>query len=103
ALNRAVAESLCGRLSSPQAEPGRSFLGERGSDPSAAELFGIGFAPKSYDALSKHLRTLGYTDEELLASGLVGQGDRGLYDRFRGRLIWPIRDVTGQTIGRAHV
>src|SRR5690554_1134052 len=99
AVNKAAAEFFVGRLSSPEAEPGRSFLGERGFDPSAAERFGIGFAPKSYDALSKHLRTLGYTDEELLASGVVGQGDRGLYDRFRGRLIWPIRDVTGQTLG----
>src|SRR5690554_3025143 len=98
AVNKAAAEFFVGRLSSPEAEPGRSFLGERGFDPSAAERFGIGFAPKSYDALSKHLRTLGYTDEELLASGVVGQGDRGLYDRFRGRLIWPIRDVTGQTL-----
>jgi len=99
AVNKAAAEFFVGRLSSPEAEPGRSFLGERGFDPSAAERFGIGFAPKSYDALSKHLRTLGFTDEELLASGVVGQGDRGLYDRFRGRLIWPIRDVTGQTLG----
>lgn len=99
AVNKAASEFFVARLSSPEAEPGRQFLGERGFDPSAAERFGIGFAPKSYDALSKHLRALGFTDEELLASGVVGQGDRGLYDRFRGRLTWPIRDVTGQTLG----
>ena len=99
AVNKAAADFFVSRLSSPDAEPGRTFLGERGFDPSAAERFGIGFAPKSYDALSKHLRTLGFTDDDLLASGVVGKGDRGLYDRFRGRLIWPIRDVTGQTLG----
>lgn len=59
----------------------------------------MGFAPKSFDALSKHLIGLGFTEEELLAAGLVGQGDRGTYDRFRGRLVWPIRDTTGQTLG----
>ncbi|HXD60897.1 MAG TPA: DNA primase [Lacisediminihabitans sp.] len=99
AANRAAEEFFVAQLGTPEAEPGRRFLGERGFDPAAAERFGIGFAPKSYDALSKHLRTLGYTDAELLAAGLTGEGDRGPYDRFRGRLIWPIRDVTGQTLG----
>ncbi len=99
AVNKAAAEFFVSQLSTAQAVPGREFLGERGFDQSAAERFGIGFAPKSYDALSSHLRSLGFTDDELVASGVVGKGDRGLYDRFRGRLIWPIRDVTGQTLG----
>ncbi|WP_349897898.1 DNA primase [Parafrigoribacterium soli] len=99
AANQAAAEFFVSQLSTPEAEPGRRFLGERGFDPAAAERFGIGFAPKSYDALSKHLRTLGFKDAELLAAGLTGEGDRGPYDRFRGRLVWPIRDVTGQTLG----
>ncbi|MDT4899526.1 MAG: primase [Pseudonocardiales bacterium] len=99
AANQAAAEFFVAQLTTPEAEPGRKFLGERGFDASAAERFGIGFAPKSYDALSKHLKTLGFTDAELLAAGLTGEGDRGFYDRFRGRLVWPIRDVTGQTLG----
>jgi DNA primase len=99
AANQAAAEFFVAQLTAPEAEPGRKFLGERGFDASAAERFGIGFAPKSYDALSKHLKTLGFTDAELLAAGLTGEGDRGFYDRFRGRLVWPIRDVTGQTLG----
>jgi DNA primase len=99
AANQAAAEFFIAQLGTPDAEPGRVFLGKRGFDPSAAERFGIGFAPKSYDALSKHLRGLGFTDAELLAAGLTGAGDRGPYDRFRGRLVWPIRDVTGQTLG----
>lgn len=99
AANRATEEFFIAQLPSPGAEPGRAFLGARGFDPAAAAHFGVGFAPKSFDALSSHLKTLGYTEEELLASGLVGQGDRGIYDRFRGRLVWPIRDTTGQTLG----
>lgn len=97
--NQSAAEFFIGQLATPDAEPGRRFLGERGFDPSAAQRFGIGFAPKSYDALSNHLKSLGYSEAELLAAGLVGQGDRGTYDRFRGRLVWPIRDVTGATLG----
>ncbi len=99
AANQAAAEFFVAQLSLPGAEPGRKFLGERGFDPAAAERFGIGFAPKSYDALGKHLKSLRFTEAELLGAGLLGTGDRGTYDRFRGRLVWPIRDVTGQTLG----
>jgi len=97
--NSAAEEFFRDRLSAPDAEPGRRFLGERGFDSAAAAHFGVGFAPKSWDELTKHLRSKGFTQEELATAGLVSQGDRGVYDRFRGRLIWPIRDVTGQTIG----
>jgi DNA primase len=87
------------QLATPGADPGRRFLGERGFDHIAADRFGVGFAPKSWDALTGFLRGKGFSAEEITASGLVSQGDRGIYDRFRGRLIWPIRDVTGQTVG----
>jgi DNA primase len=99
AANQAAAEFFVERLGAPDAEVGRRFLGERGFDAEAARRFGVGFAPKSWDVLTKHLRGRGFTTEELSASGLVSQGDRGVYDRFRGRLVWPIRDVTGQTVG----
>ncbi len=99
AANQAAAEFFVAQLATPAAEPGRSFLGARGFDSASAAHFGVGFAPKSYDALSKHLLSLGFTDEELLGAGLVGEGDHGTYDRFRGRLVWPIRDTTGQTLG----
>jgi DNA primase len=99
AANQAAADFFLERLSSPEAEVGRRFLGERGFDAEAARRFGVGFAPKSWDALTNHLKGRGFTTEELAASGLVSQGDRGVYDRFRGRLVWPIRDVTGQTVG----
>jgi DNA primase len=99
AANQAAEQFFVERLGSPEAEVGRRFLGERGFDAEAARHFGVGFAPKSWDALTNHLKGRGFTTEELAASGLVSQGDRGVYDRFRGRLIWPIRDVTGQTVG----
>ncbi|MFE4469326.1 DNA primase [Leifsonia sp. NPDC056824] len=99
AANNAAEEFFRERLAAPDADPGRRFLGERGFDAAAASHFGVGFAPKSWDELTKHLRGKGFSPDELLASGLVSQRDRGVYDRFRGRLVWPIRDVTGQTIG----
>ena len=99
AANQAAEKFFRTQLVTPEAELGRTFLGERGFDALAAERFGVGYAPASYDALSKHLVSAGFSVQELLDAGLVSQGDRGVYDRFRGRLVWPIRDVTGQTIG----
>ena len=99
AANAAAETWFREQLATPGADPGRRFLGERGFDHVAADRFGVGFAPKSWDALTKVLRGKGFSVEEITASGLVSQGDRGIYDRFRGRLIWPIRDVTGQTVG----
>ncbi|MFK4483114.1 DNA primase [Curtobacterium sp. AB7] len=99
AANEAALEFYTAQLTTAAADPARRFLGERGFDPSAAQHFGVGFAPKSYDMLKDHLRGRGFTLEELTSAGLVSQGDRSPYDRFRGRLMWPIRDVTGATIG----
>src|SRR5690606_7972739 len=75
------------------------FLDSRGFDQEAALTFGIGFAPRDGEALYRHLRQAGFSDEELVVAGLVGEGSRGHYDRFRGRLLWPIRDSAGDTIG----
>jgi DNA primase len=98
--NRAAAEYYADQLSAAgDAVAGRQFLSERGFDRDAAAKFGVGFAPRSGEALLKHLRGKGFTEEDLVASGLAGRGQRGLYDRFRGRLVWPIRDVTGDVVG----
>ncbi|MCJ1712591.1 DNA primase [Microbacterium sp. M1A1_1b] len=99
AANEAALQFYVAQLTTPQAEPARRFLGERGFDPAAAQHFGVGFAPKSFDVLRDHLRGQGFTIEEIVSAGLVSQGDRSPYDRFRGRLMWPIRDVTSATIG----
>jgi DNA primase len=61
--------------------------------------FGVGFAPVGWDHLTTHLRGRGFTDKELLTGGLAVEGRRGLYDRFRGRLVWPIRDLGGEVVG----
>ena len=87
------------QLGSPEAQIGRDFLTQRGFEPDVVKVFGVGFAPKSWDALTKHLRSKGFTDAELMAGGLVSQGNRGIYDRFRGRLVWPIRDLGGDVVG----
>ncbi len=97
--NRIAGAFFAEQLLSPEGAAGRAFLAERSFDRNDALHFGIGYAPKGWDGLLKHLRGKGFTEAELTASGLVSQGNRGIYDRFRGRLIWPIRDVTGETIG----
>ncbi len=97
--NRVAAQFFAEQLAAPDAQPGRQFLTGRGFDRAAAELFGVGFAPRGGEVLLRHLRGRGFTEDELVASGVAGRGQRGLYDRFRGRLIWPIRDVTGDVVG----
>ena len=90
------------QLATPEAQPGRDFLTSRGFDRHAAAHFGVGYAPAGWDNLARYLRSSGYTEAELVDSGLCsrgGQDGRRVYDRFRGRLIWPIRDVTGATVG----
>jgi DNA primase len=97
--HKAAAAYYVDRLAGPDAVAGRQFLSERGFDRDAAQLFGVGFAPRDGDALYKHLRQKGFADKELLIGGLVAEGRTGHYDRFRGRLLWPIRETNGDVIG----
>ncbi|MEO7129892.1 MAG: DNA primase [Dermatophilaceae bacterium] len=83
----------------PAARAGRDFMRARDFDGTVAKHFGVGFAPRGGEDLVRHLRSKGFTDDEMVIGGLVGRGARGLYDRFRGRLVWPIRDITGDTVG----
>ncbi|SDR04133.1 DNA primase [Thermostaphylospora chromogena] len=97
--HRAAAEFYAEHLSSPEAAPGRRFLSERGFERVDAERFGVGFAPPEWDRLTRHLMGRGFSAAELIKGGLARDGRRGPIDRFRGRLIWPIRDITGDVIG----
>ena len=97
--HKIAAEFFERNLYSASAAEAQRFLGARGFDPAATKTFGVGYAPRGWDNLLKHLRTQGFTDEELRATGMFSEGNRGLYDRFRGRIIWPIRTVAGETIG----
>jgi DNA primase len=96
--NRIAQEFYVDALGTPDALAARQFLGERGFDQEVAARFGIGFAPRDGEALLRHLRQRRFSDEETVAAGLVAIG-RSAYDRFRGRLLWPIRDSGGDTIG----
>ena len=98
AAHRAAADFYSERLRADDAAPGREFLASRGFDLDQADRFGIGYAPDSWEALTGHLRGRGFTDAELLTGGLAREGRRGPVDRFRGRLMWPIRDLTGDVI-----
>lgn len=99
--HRVAAEFYAAQLRAPgEARTARDFLRSRGFDGAAADHFGVGFAPRGMDTLARHLRDKGFSEEEIVLGGLAGRGQRGgLYDRFRGRLIWPIRDITGDPIG----
>jgi DNA primase len=97
--NNASAKFYESQLMSDEAITGRDFLKSRGFDKSAAERFGVGYAPKGWSNLTDHLKTVGFSIDELVVAGLATKSDRGAYDKFRGRLIWPIRDSTGQVIG----
>lgn len=83
----------------PEADTGRIFLAERGFDQAAALHFGVGYSPQGWDHLTRYLRGKGFTDKELFLSGLSQEGRRGPIDRFRGRLMWPIRDIGGEVVG----
>ncbi|MFI1888459.1 DNA primase [Streptomyces jumonjinensis] len=82
-----------------EAETGRAFLADRGFDHAAAQHFSVGYSPQGWDHLTRFLRGKGFSDKELILSGLSQEGRRGPIDRFRGRLMWPIRDISGDVVG----
>ncbi|MFI1012844.1 DNA primase [Streptomyces sp. NPDC020965] len=82
-----------------EAETGRAFLADRGFDHAAAQHFSVGYSPQGWDHLTRFLRGKGFSDKELILSGLSQDGRRGPIDRFRGRLMWPIRDISGDVVG----
>jgi len=100
AANAAAAEFFAGQLGTASARTAREFLAQRGFDKDAAATYGCGYAPDAWDALTLHLRKAGYAPAELVAAGLSKEARSGnLIDRFRRRLLWPIRDLTGDVIG----
>jgi DNA primase len=96
--HRAAADYYLERVSGADAVTARAFLSERGFELADAAQFGVGYAPAEWDALTRHLRGRGFTEAELLLGGLAKEGRRGLIDRFRDRLLWPIRDLSGDVI-----
>ena len=100
AANAAAAKFFEHKLAiEPSAQIGRDFLIKRGFDQASCAKFGVGYAPDDWDQLTKHLRSEGFTGEELELAGLSKEGQRGMIDRFRHRLTWPIRDISGDIVG----
>ncbi|MGP4027802.1 DNA primase [Actinomadura sp. 3N407] len=97
--HKAAAEFYAEQLNSPEGSIGRKFLSERGFEAADAAHFGVGFAPREWEGLVRHLRGRGFADRDIIAGGLAKEGRRGPMDRFRGRLMWPIRDLSGDVIG----
>lgn len=84
---------------SPDAGYARDLLTKRGFDKPACDTFGVGYAPNGWDLLTKHLRAAGYSIEELEEAGLSKMGERGPIDKFRNRIMWPIKDISGEIVG----
>jgi len=83
----------------PEAATARTFLAQRGFDAAAAVRFGVGYAPRNASAVLDVLRAAGHDGDLLVTAGLAASGERGLYCRFRGRLLWPIRELSGDVVG----
>ncbi len=101
AANKEAARFFYAQLYAPGGKAALEYALGRGMPKSTLTTFGIGYAPNTWDSLVKHLRSKGYTDEELKGSGLVtvSQKNGNLFDRFRDRLMFPIIDVRGNVIG----
>jgi DNA primase len=99
AANTAASLFYQEQLQLPAAQHGRDFLTKRGFDRDAAKNFNVGYAPDEWDGLYKNLKGKGFTDEELNLAGLVKEGTKGMIDRYRNRLIWPVKDISGDVVG----
>jgi DNA primase len=84
---------------SPSAAAARAYLADRGVEAASVERFRLGWAPDGWDRLLTAARGKGYRDEEVLAAGLASRGQRGLVDRFRGRITFPLADARGRVRG----
>src|SRR5881409_3149014 len=94
------------KLWKPEGEQARQYLAQRGIDPEVARRFGLGLAPEGWEGLQSFMRSEKVTDDALVAAGLAisREGGTGVYDRFRGRLLFAIRDLQGRVVafgGRA--
>ncbi|HEX2184888.1 MAG TPA: DNA primase, partial [Chloroflexota bacterium] len=86
-------------LRASEADAARQYLHRRGVAPETVERFGLGWAPERWDALTTHLRRKGLGEQQIEDAGLALRGERGLHDRFRARVMFPIRDPEGKVTG----
>ena len=81
------------------ANPGYTYIRKRGISDETIKHFGLGYSPNSWNSLYKYLQSKGVSDDDMLKLGLVTQGKKGVYDKFRGRLMFPIFNTRGKVIG----
>ena len=88
-------------VNTDQGKFAHDYIVQRGIKPETIDLFGLGYAPGSWDVVTNYFSNKGYSKEELIEAGLVSQreNEEGIYDRFRNRLMFPIRNVTGKMVG----
>lgn len=86
---------------SPVGKQALAYLKDRGLIDASIGTFHLGFAPDTWSGLSNFLYSRGYTEKEIIDAGLAIKGERGVYDRFRSRIMFPIFDMNGQTVGFA--
>lgn len=100
-INALATRFFINHLASAEGSEGREYLLSRGFDAEAIASFEIGFSPVAWDALTNALKGRGFTEDEIVLAGLARtrEGKAGIYDLFRGRLMWPIRDLSGDVIG----
>src|SRR5213594_3474672 len=100
ALAKLAGRFFADTLWKPAGERARAYFGERGIDTGIAGHFGLGYAPEGWESLITFMKTEKVSEEALIATGLaVARENRaGAYDRFRGRLLFPIRDLQGRVV-----
>ena len=101
ALSKEAARFFYSKLYAPEGAEALRYARERGMPKSTLTTFGVGYAPNTWDSLVRAMKAKGYTEQELIDSGLVtkSQKNGNIYDRFRDRLMFPIIDVRGNIIG----
>ena len=101
ALHKEAARFFHSQLYAPAGAEALNYALGRGMNKYILTTFGVGYAPDTWDSLANAMRAKGYTEEELKESGLVtvSQKNGRIFDRFRGRLMFPIIDVRGNVIG----
>lgn len=102
AINEAAARFFTENLMLPEAKPARDLLeGRNFPVADSVEVFGVGYALNDFQSLRRYLLDAGFTDEDIVAAGVAKRNEEkdSTYDRFRGRLVWPIRDTAGRVIG----
>lgn len=98
-INKAASEYYKSQLQSEEGRAARDFLVARGFNLESIADFEVGYAPKGWQNLSQHLTEKGFKLEDQALAGLLSKGEKGYYDRFRGRVLWPIRDANSQVVG----